>query len=252
MAKNKLARFRDNLNYNFLYQPNFSEVWDGEFTLRGQWHNLQFHNTAPITLELGCGRGEYTIEMAKMQPAANFIGMDIKGARLWVGASTVARESLSNVAFIRGKIETLSAFFAPSEIANLWLTFPDPQLKERRAKKRLTERTFLQLYARILAPSGVIHLKTDSQELYHFTLDEIQAIGGRVLHAYDNIDNILGAFPLLQLSTYYERFFRERGKNICYLAFQLPVSWQKLAQDKRTPRAYWLQEEMVLEPSAEL
>jgi len=242
MAKNKLTRFRENLSFPYLHQPTFDSVWHAPYKLQGQWARCQFSNQNPITLELGCGRGEYTVAMAEATPEQNYIGMDIKGARLWVGACAVRELRLTNVAFVRARIETLISFFAPKEIAHLWLTFPDPQLKERRAKKRLTSERFLELYSRILAPTGVIHLKTDSRELYDFTLNEVAAIGGKILHAADNIDNILEQFPLLRISTYYERYFRERGKTICYLEFTLPSSWgaNNASNVLQTPCEFWL------------
>ena len=244
MAKNKLARFRENLTFPYLHQPTFDSVWRAPYPLQGQWAAQQFSNQNPITLELGCGRGEYTVALAQAAPEQNYIGMDIKGARLWVGARAVKEQGLTNVAFVRARIETLTSFFAPNAIAHLWLTFPDPQLKERRAKKRLTGERFLELYSRILAPSGVIHLKTDSRELYDFTLNEVATIGGRVLYAADNIDNILEQFPLLRISTYYERYFRERGKTICYLEFGLPEHWKAIGESEvwQSPCEFWLGE----------
>lgn len=244
MAKNKLARFRENLTFSYLHQPSFDSVWRSPYSMRGHWLERQFLNQNPITLELGCGRGEYTVALAQASPEQNFIGMDIKGARLWVGASAVKEQGLTNVAFVRARIETLTSFFAAGEIAHLWLTFPDPQLKERRAKKRLTSERFLALYARILAPTGIIHLKTDSRELYEFTLQEVRRIGGCVHYATADIDNILEQFPLLRISTYYERYFRERGKSICYLEFSLPEVWQRSAMStlEQSPCEFWLGE----------
>ena len=159
MGKNKLLRFRENETFSFLYQPGFDEVWKDSFSLRGRWHVDHFSNSHPITLELGCGRGEYTVAMAAAAPQENFVGMDIKGARLWVGAKAAVAHSLSNVAFVRARIETLISFFAPGEVANLWLTFPDPQLKDRRAKKRLTNLRFLQQYARSCMPIRLRRLR---------------------------------------------------------------------------------------------
>ncbi len=243
MEKNKLLRFRENETFSFLYQPGFDEVWKDSFSLRGRWHVDHFSNSHPITLELGCGRGEYTVAMAAAAPQENFVGMDIKGARLWVGAKAAVAHSLSNVAFVRARIETLISFFAPGEVANLWLTFPDPQLKDRRAKKRLTNPRFLQQYARILAPDGRIHLKTDSAELYAYTLAEIEALGGTIHHAYESIDGVLDALPVLRIQTYYERYFRDRGKPITYLCFSLPTAWQNAeAEYSQTPHDFWLGE----------
>lgn len=244
MAKNKLSRFRENLTFSYLHQPSFDAVWRSPYALRGRWNVAQFSNERPITLELGCGRGEYTLALAQALPEEHFIGMDIKGARLWVGACAVREQGLTNVAFVRARIETLSSFFSLGEIAHLWLTFPDPQLKERRAKKRLTSVRFLELYSRILAPAGVIHLKTDSRELYAYTLQTVQGIGGHVHFATEDIDNILEQYPLLRINTYYERYFRERGKRICYLEFSLPVRFYDTAQRfvDESPCDFWLGE----------
>lgn len=243
MGKNKLARFRENETFDFLHQPPFDEVWAASFSLRGHWHERQFRNQNPITLELGCGRGEYSVALAAASPQENFVGMDIKGARLWVGAKGAQAAGLTNVAFVRGRIETLLSFFAPGEVAHLWLTFPDPQLKERRAKKRLTSPRFLQQYARILAPNGRIHLKTDSAELYAYTLETVQNLGGNIFYAWESIDEHLEELPVLKIPTYYERYFRERGKPITYLCFSLPPAWQASeAAIVQTPRDFWLGE----------
>lgn len=221
MGMNKLQRFAENETFPHLFQPSFEEVFRGDFALKGEWHARVFKNGNPITLELGCGRGEYTVALADRFPARNFIGMDIKGARLWYGAKESFQKGMGNVAFARGRIETVTSFFGANEIDEIWITFPDPQLKDRRAKKRLTAHSFLLKYAQFLRPEGVIHLKTDSQELHAFTLEVLSEIGTRPLEAYTDIDPIMASRPELQIPTRYEREFRAKGKSITYLSFQL-------------------------------
>jgi len=240
MPKNKLARFRDNASFDDLHQPPFAQVWNADYYLKGQWAQAQFRNSNPITLELGCGRGEYTLAMATAAPEQNFVGMDIKGARIWVGAKAAHEQGIKNVAWVRARIETLTSFFAPCEISNLWITFPDPQLKERREKKRLTCEAFLRSYARILAPESTIHLKTDSYELFAYTRNLVQELGARIHYALDDIDSHLEHFPLLQIQTHYEQLFRNQGKKICYIAFNLPTDWfTEYKGLLLTPQEYW-------------
>lgn len=222
MGKDKLKRFRENLLFPHLFQPTFAEVVSAPFALKGKWHSDYFKNNHPITLELGCGRGEYTIDLAQQYRQRNFIGVDIKGARLWYGAKTALQQDLQNVAFIRARIETISAFFDQNEIDEIWITFPDPQLKIRRAKKRLTAPGFLALYHQFLQPSGTIHLKTDSQELFNYTREVIATINAHETIASPNIDLQHNLPPELNIRTRYEQLFRAQGKPITYVAFQLP------------------------------
>ncbi|HPV56712.1 MAG TPA: tRNA (guanosine(46)-N7)-methyltransferase TrmB, partial [Tenuifilaceae bacterium] len=169
MAKNKLRRFAENETFENLFQPTMSDVMNGDFHLKGKWRSDYFKNSNPIVLELGCGKGEYSVGLAKMFPEKNFIGADIKGARLWRGAKTAVEEKMSNVAFIRTRIEHIASFFAPEEVDEIWVTFPDPQPREKKSKKRLTSSRFLNHYAKFLKPNGIVHLKTDSQALHAYT-----------------------------------------------------------------------------------
>src|SRR5574344_1931578 len=164
MGKDKLKRFAENLTFPNMFQQQFKQVQQEGFALRGKWAKDFFKNENPIVLELGCGKGEYTVGLAKMYPDKNFIGIDIKGARMWTGAKEADDASLKNVAFIRTHIEFIQRFFAEGEIAEIWLTFPDPQMKKLR--KRLTSTRFLMAYHQLLKPQGVIHLKTDSSFMF--------------------------------------------------------------------------------------
>lgn len=223
MGKNKLAKFAENKTFPHLFEPPYEEVCRGPFRLRGRWGAEFFANENPIALELGCGRGEYTVALSRLYPERNFIGMDIKGARLWRGAKDTVDAPIRNVAFIRGRVETLTSFFAPNEVSEIWITFPDPQLKIRREKRRLTSPGFLYLYHQVLAPKGVIHLKTDSAELFAYTQSVVKELGCTVLDAYEDIDgDAVAKYPILATRTRYEEQFRAKGKAITYLSFQLP------------------------------
>jgi len=169
MGKDKLKKFAENKTFRCLVQPEFDEIFGKDHPLKGRWHADFFRNDRPIVLELGCGKGEYTVALAADDPARNYIGVDIKGARMWRGAKTATEQGMDNVGFLRTRIEFITSFFAPGEVSELWITFPDPQLKTRRAKKRLTAPPFLACYAQLLAPGGWINLKTDSQHLYRYT-----------------------------------------------------------------------------------
>ncbi|CAG0905987.1 unnamed protein product, partial [Darwinula stevensoni] len=186
MAKKKIQRFKENETFKHLFQPNREDILSG-FSLKSKWNKAVFKNDFPIILELGCGKGEYTIEMAKKHPEYNFIGIDLKGARLWRGAKSVQEESLKNVAFIRTQIELIEYLFFEQEISEIWITFPDPQIKYRRAKHRLTHPFFLEKYKKILKTDGVIHLKTDSDFLYGYTHGIIQEKNYTVLLTSHNI-----------------------------------------------------------------
>ena len=164
MSKNKLSKFADMATYPHVFEPTFG---DAPFEMRGRWGSDFFHNDNPIVLELGCGRGEYTVGLAKLFPDKNFIGVDIKGARMWTGATQSLREGMANVAFLRTQIEFIEKYFAPGEVAEIWLTFSDPQMKK--VTKRLTSTYFLARYRNILADGGIIHLKTDSNFLFTYT-----------------------------------------------------------------------------------
>lgn len=218
MGHHKLQRFAENLTFTNLFQVGFNELDHEGFALRGKWDG-HFGNTNPITLELGCGKGDYTLALARIHPGRNFIGVDIKGARLWRGAKTALEEPLPNVAFIRTRIELIDRFFAPGEVDEIWITFCDPQPKK--PGKRLTAPRFLDTYDRFLAPGGTLHLKTDSQELYSYTLDEVLPL--RQVDLLASTDDLYhstytGEAKLTQ--TYYERMFLAEGKPITYLQWK--------------------------------
>jgi tRNA (guanine-N7-)-methyltransferase len=219
MGKNKHQRFAENETFTLLHQPPFEAVFQKDFYLKGKWHNNFFGNNRPIVLELGCGRGEYTVEMARRYPEKNFIGIDIKGARLWRGAKTATREEMVNVAFIRTRIDFITSFFAPEEVSEIWITFPDPQPKYTR--KRLTSTLFFKRYAQILQASGLIHLKTDSQLLHEYTKASVRHNNLPLLEANSDIYGSGRAEGLLAIQTHYEQMFLSQNKPITYCCFRL-------------------------------
>ncbi len=223
MGKDKLRKFAENLTFDNLVQPEFDEIFHRDHALKGRWAADFFKNGKPITLELGCGKGEYTVGLGAADPERYFLGIDIKGARMWRGAKTATEMGLANVGFLRTRIEFIESFFAPEEVSEIWITFPDPQLKKGREKKRLTSPVFLAWYARFLAPGGVIHLKTDSRELHDYTLRVIEANGLPCEIASADIygERLDEVDPALTLKTTYERRFLEEGKPITYLRFGL-------------------------------
>jgi tRNA (guanine-N7-)-methyltransferase len=217
MGKNKLAKFADLNTYGHVIQLSYKELKAERFVFKGNWNKEFFKNDHPIVLELGCGKGEYTVGLAKLFPNKNFIGIDIKGSRMWSGAKDAYQNELKNVGFIRTNIELLSLFFEVNEISEIWITFPDPQMK--RANKRLTSVRFLSQYSEIMKPEGVIHLKTDSDFLYQYTL---ATIGVNKFKVQVNTDDLYAsgmADEILSISTYYERQWLDRGKTIKYLRY---------------------------------
>ncbi len=221
MGKNKLERFAENATFQNLIQIPFDRMQQmGNCELKGKWREDFFRNPNPIVLELGCGKGEYTVGMARKYPQKNFIGMDIKGARLWRGCKTSNEEGMRNVAFIRSHIQMIERYFDSEEVDEIWITFPDPQLKKPR--KRLTAERFLQLYSRILKPQGLLHLKTDSRELYDFTLNEVLIPSKREIlcHTADLYgSDIMG--EAREIQTFYESGYLKEGKPITYIKFHL-------------------------------
>ncbi len=221
MAKNKLAKFSDLRAYPHVFEYPYSQVEDHPFELKGYWNRDFFKNDRPIVLELGCGRGEYTVGLARLFPEKNFIGVDIKGSRMWSGATESLREGLTNVAFLRTNIEIIDRFFGAEEVNEIWLTFPDPQMKK--ATKRLTSTYFLDRYRRFLKLDGLIHLKTDSPFMYRYTRIlaaenqlPIQADTENLYQDTQAEDEILG------IRTYYEQQWLDRGFSIKYFRFILP------------------------------
>ena len=210
--KNKLQKFED--------LKIFKNVLEFPEDIKGNWNNKVFKNNNPIILELACGKGDYSLAMAERFPDKNYIGVDIKGARIWVGANKAIQEKQDNVAFLRAYIEDLINYFETEEIQEIWITFPDPYLKDSKAKKRLTSERFLKMYRALLPESGVVHLKTDSAPLFEFTLESIAKDKTIIQNASRNIYTEATLEPLLDIQTYYERMHLRDGRNIHYVRFQ--------------------------------
>ena len=220
-SKNKLKRFNENDTFHNVFQPKREELVDAVYPLKGQWNQQFFKNNNPLVLELGCGKGEYTVGLAKRYPEKNFIGIDIKGARMWRGARTATDNKMDNVGFLRTHIELIHNCFAKGEISEIWITFPDPQIKYRRRKKRLTAPDMLEMYRKVLTYDAIIHLKTDSQFLHGYTLGVIEGYGHKVLDSSYDIDRQKADNELLKIRTNYEGIFRDKGMTITYIKFQL-------------------------------
>jgi tRNA (guanine-N7-)-methyltransferase len=237
MGKGKLEKFADMASYENVIECPFSEAQKGPFEMRGHWCEQFFHNDNPIVLELGCGKGEYTVGLAKLFPEVNFIGVDIKGARMWTGATQALREQLTNVGFLRTQIEIIDHFFGPDEVQEIWLTFSDPQMKNPR--KRLTSTFFMQRYRHFLVDEGVVHLKTDSNFLYTYTSFMVERNRLPVQMDTDDLYHTEGLDSLTQtilsIQTYYESMWIERGLNIKYLRFQLPHEGELEEPDVEIP-----------------
>jgi tRNA (guanine-N7-)-methyltransferase len=221
-SKNKLRRFRENETFSNVFQPNRDALVNGEFALRGHWNNGFFKNDNPLVLELGCGKGEYSIALAKRYPNKNFIGIDIKGARFWRGAKTAVEEQISNVAFLRTQIELVDLAFSQNEVDEIWITFPDPQIKYKRTKHRMTNSEFLKRYKQILKPDGVVNLKTDSEFMHGYTLGLLHGEGHEVLYANHNIYKQEGSpDEVTSIQTFYESQYLEKNKAITYIRFKI-------------------------------
>lgn len=219
-SKNKLKRFRQNLEFSNVIQPSRETVTTGTFEHKGKWQ-VYFKNENPIVLELGCGKGEYSVYLAEKYPEKNFIGIDIKGARFWAGAKDALEKELPNVAFLRTQIELLNFIFNENEVNEIWITFPDPQIKFKRTKHRLTNPSFLTLYKKLLKPDGFVHLKTDSEYLHGYTLGLLEGIGILPLYAHHDIyGNPHAPEEATAIQTHYEQLFLKTGKAITYLKFQ--------------------------------
>ena len=219
-SKNKLKRFNENETFSNVIQPTRDEVTT-DFPHKGKWNKF-FKNENPIILELGCGKGEYTIALAEKNPNINYIGIDIKGARFWRGAKTALEEDLPNVAFIRTQIELVDFCFAENEVSEIWITFPDPQIKYKRTKHRLTNAEFLKKYHHILNEDGVMHLKTDSEFMHGYTLGLLHGQGQEVLYAHHDIyTNPHTPEDVLNTQTFYEKQYLEVKKAITYIKFKL-------------------------------
>lgn len=220
-SKNKLKRFKENEGFANVIQPERDVVIRGKFSLKGQWKE-EFGNENPIVLELGCGKGEYTVGLARIFPDKNFIGMDIKGARFWKGAKNALADNLANVRFLRTQIELIDQLFAENEVAEIWITFPDPQIKFKRTKHRLTNPSFLDKYKTILNEGGEIHLKTDSEFMHGYTLGILQGLSFEVIYSNHDIYRNHGCpKEVLEIQTFYEKQYLDRGKPITYLNFRV-------------------------------
>ena len=222
MGKNKLRKFNDLGNFPNVFEPAVDEVFDKDFKLKGNWSSRHFKNNHPIILELGCGKGEYTVGLANRFPEKNFVGIDIKGARLWVGAKQAVQGNITNASFIRTRIEFIKSFFTADEVDEIWVTFPDPQLKRRRNKKRLTSSRFLNSYREFLRDGGVVHLKTDNTVLYHYTFELVKQNELPIVYATEDLYGSDQAEIVFGITTYYEAQFISDGLNIQYLSFRLP------------------------------
>ncbi len=231
MGKDKIRRFRENETFSCLVQPRFEEVFRKDHPMKGKWKSDFFRNDRPIVLELGCGRGEYTVALARMFPVINFIGIDIKGARLWRGAKTATESAMENVGFLRTRIEFIESFFSPGEVDQIWITFPDPQLKKGRAAKRLTSPLFLGMYAKFLSPGGLIHLKTDSMKMHAYSRAVAEKNELVIHEACEDIYGSGRADDILSIRTTYEQQFLKEGHSITYLRFSLDEKTEFAAPD---------------------
>jgi tRNA (guanine-N7-)-methyltransferase len=222
LAKKKLARWAELNSFSHVIQPAFEDVFRKDHELKGKWHEEWFKNDNPIVLELGCGKGEYTVNLASKYPGKNFIGVDIKGHRMWRGAKEAKEKNLTNAAFLRTRIEFIRSFFAQGEVDEIWITFPDPQLKQSRESKRLPGAYFLNLYRAFLKDNGIVHLKTDCRALYDYTLSIVRANNLEIITSTADLHNELPGNEMLAIRTFYEEMFLKDNVPITYLSFRLP------------------------------
>ncbi len=226
MSKNKLAKFAEleafpNVFQNFTPLQPALTTCGNKVDYKGRWNEAYFAQPQDLVLELACGKGDYTVNLAKQFPEKNFIGVDVKGNRLWTGAKTALDEGLSNVAFVRTRIEQLALFFGPEEISEIWITFPDPFPRKSRALKRLTSPRFLNIYREICRPGALIHLKTDAENLFDYTLEVLEEERIEPKEVIRDVHGMPDIPPELQILTYYEKMHLAAGKKIQYLSFQL-------------------------------
>lgn len=219
MPKNKIRKFQENLTFPNLFQIEYHDLMANGFGLKGNWHNAYFKNQNPIILELGCGKGEYTLGLANKYPNHNYIGVDVKGARLWRGAKSSIEQNLTNAAFVRTQIETIDYYFEKKEISEIWVTFPDPQPKSLKTHKRLISPRFLEIYKRFLKPCGVIHLKTDNLNLFEYCLEMIKTEKHELILQTKDLYNSDIEEDVKIIQTYYETRYLREGKKINYLKF---------------------------------
>ncbi|MFO8086732.1 MAG: tRNA (guanosine(46)-N7)-methyltransferase TrmB [Bacteroidales bacterium] len=221
MGKKKLRRFAENATFENMFQRNFEELEQDGFEFKGKWKKDFFHNDNPLVLELACGKGEYTVNLARQFPDKNFIGLDIKGARMWKGCKQSNNEGLKNVAFIRTQIELIQRYFGDGEVDEIWITFPDPHLRKSRRKKRLTSPQFLARYHPLLNNNAIIHLKTDDNTLFTYTLEVIKEGKHKIHIQSEDIYKEQTPGPVTEFQTFYEKMWLEEGKKIKYLCFSL-------------------------------
>ena len=221
-SKNKLKRFQDNEVFANVIQPLRSEIVEEEFQFKGKWKRDFFKNDKPLILELGCGKGEYTLGLAERNKDCNYLGIDIKGARFWRGAKTALENDMPNVGFLRTQIELVDQVFAEGEVDEIWITFPDPQIKWKRTKHRMTNPEFLNKYKHILTKEGIIHLKTDSEFMHGYTLGILEGLGHDILYAHHNIYvNHEAPEEVVGIQTFYEQQYLDKNKSTTYLKFRL-------------------------------
>ena len=219
-SKNKLERFKENLTFTNVLQPDREKMIKNNLFLKGKWNSKFFKNKAPIILELGCGKGEYSLYLSKKYPRKNFVGIDIKGARFWRGAKTAIESEIKNVAFLRTQIELIDHCFDTNEVDEIWITFPDPQIKHKRSKHRLTNPKMLDIYKKILKDNGIVHLKTDSEFFFGYTIGIVSQIG-KVIYAHNNIySNSTAPKEAVAVQTFYEKIFINQNKPIAYMQFR--------------------------------
>ena len=221
MGKNKLARWAEMKSFKNVIEPPIEEVFFKDHILKGNWNKILFKNENPVVLELGCGKGEYTVGLATRNPLNNYIGIDIKGARIWRGSKTAYENKIANAAFLRTRIEFINSFFSNNEVAEIWITFPDPHPKRRNAGKRLTSPFFLNSYRQLLKDQGIIHLKTDNKDLYNYTREIIKHNDLEIIVSTDDLYSGKINNDILSIRTHYEKKFLKEGMHIYYLAFRL-------------------------------
>jgi len=221
-SKNKLKRFKENETFANVFQPTRDELVNQEYQFKGDWNAKVFKNDNPLVLELGCGKGEYSVALAKKYPDKNFIGIDIKGARFWRGAKTAIEEHIPNVAFIRTQIELIEYVFAKSEVDEIWITFPDPQIKYKRTKHRMTNSAFLKKYKALLKQEGIVNLKTDSEFMHGYTLGLLHGEGHEVIYSNHDVYKQEGSpEEVTSIQTFYESQYLEQNKPITYIRFKI-------------------------------